>query len=236
MPRTHYSKRIGEANAICDVCGFKFKTHQLKLRWDGLWTCQADWESRHPQDFLRAHKESNNLPIVKPRPPDVFVPLNFTAVPNEYLLADDFVSTVATMFRDTADVVVFDETIVPISIKKQAPQDTLTFTETTPTSVGIVRLVNDLTLISDSVQSISTMFRSVGDSILNSESVTVSKVAKQQPADTILFSESLQLIFNDKMDTVDGMIFTEDVAAQQATIRAYGYAVNTSPVNKTIIG
>lgn len=55
-------------NALCDSCGFKKKSTDLKLRWDGLMVC-ADtcWEPRHPQDFLRARKEtSNRLPWTRP--------------------------------------------------------------------------------------------------------------------------------------------------------------------------
>ena len=62
----------GSANAICDVCGEKFKLSQLQKRWDGLWVCSKDFEERHPQDFLRARKESLYLPITKPRPADEF--------------------------------------------------------------------------------------------------------------------------------------------------------------------
>ena len=55
-------------NALCDSCGFKKKSDELRLRWDGLMVC-ADtcWEPRHPQDFLRAIKEtSNKLPWSRP--------------------------------------------------------------------------------------------------------------------------------------------------------------------------
>lgn len=55
-------------NALCDSCGFKKKSGELRLRWDGLMVC-ADtcWEPRHPQDFLRAIKEtSNKLPWTRP--------------------------------------------------------------------------------------------------------------------------------------------------------------------------
>lgn len=63
----------GSANAICDVCGEKFKLSQLMKRWDGLWVCSQDYEERHPQDFLRARKETLHLPITKPRPADTLV-------------------------------------------------------------------------------------------------------------------------------------------------------------------
>lgn len=63
----------GSANAICDVCGEKFKLSQLMKRWDGLWVCSQDYEERHPQDFLRARKETLHLPVTKPRPADEYV-------------------------------------------------------------------------------------------------------------------------------------------------------------------
>ena len=54
-------------NALCDSCGFKFKSSDLKLRWDGLMVDDACWEPRQPQDFLRAVKEtSNTLPWTRP--------------------------------------------------------------------------------------------------------------------------------------------------------------------------
>lgn len=71
--RLHYKQN--SANAICDVCGFKFKLNQLRKRWDGLWVCSDDWEMRHPMDFIRAKKETQDLPITRPRPNDVFVPV-----------------------------------------------------------------------------------------------------------------------------------------------------------------
>lgn len=43
----------GDWNALCDVCGFKYKSSELKLRWDGLMVCNKDWELRHPQDLIR---------------------------------------------------------------------------------------------------------------------------------------------------------------------------------------
>lgn len=71
-------------NAICDSCGFKFKSDQLKKRWDGLMVDEACWEPRQPQDFLRAVREtSNTLPWTRPDvTPLVAVPIaNFTATP-----------------------------------------------------------------------------------------------------------------------------------------------------------
>lgn len=66
IKRTHYVP--GDWNAICDVCGFKFKASQLMKRWDGLMVCREDFETRHPQDFMRPIKENIAVPWTRPRP------------------------------------------------------------------------------------------------------------------------------------------------------------------------
>jgi len=65
--------RPGDWNLICDVCGFKIKASKSKKRWDGLVVCHADWEVRHPMDFLKSRSDKIVVPFSRPRPPDVFV-------------------------------------------------------------------------------------------------------------------------------------------------------------------
>lgn len=43
----------GDHNAICDVCGRKFKSSELRTRWDGALVCARDFEYRHPQQRVR---------------------------------------------------------------------------------------------------------------------------------------------------------------------------------------
>jgi len=69
--------RHGQWNAICDRCGFKFKSNQLKKEWNGLRTCHGAgtnncWEPRHPQDFKRGKPDRQAPPWTKPEPVDVF--------------------------------------------------------------------------------------------------------------------------------------------------------------------
>jgi|SRR5882672_4342785 len=60
--------KLGRWNVICDVCGLKKKSDEIRQRWDGLYVCQEDWEMRHPMDFLRAFPESSNiLPFSRPQ-------------------------------------------------------------------------------------------------------------------------------------------------------------------------
>lgn len=64
MPtRTHDQNTLlhGSWNAICDVCGFKYKAVDLKKRWDGLYVCKEDWEPRHPSDFFKGTAEDTGV-------------------------------------------------------------------------------------------------------------------------------------------------------------------------------
>jgi hypothetical protein len=64
---------LGDHNALCDVCGFKFKASELKRRWDGYMVCDADYEQRHPQDLIRLRPERTAVPWSRPYPTDQFV-------------------------------------------------------------------------------------------------------------------------------------------------------------------
>ena len=56
----------GVYNALCDVCGFKFKNYQLKKRWDGYMVCKDDWEPRHILDFYKVRNDEHPLPWTRP--------------------------------------------------------------------------------------------------------------------------------------------------------------------------
>jgi len=64
---------LGQWNALCDVCGFEFKSSELKKDWRGLMVCSQDYEQRHPQDFIRVRPERVTPSWVRPNPPDAFI-------------------------------------------------------------------------------------------------------------------------------------------------------------------
>lgn len=77
MSKSHAHK--GDWNAICDVCGFKFKASRLKERWDGLMVCKEDFEVRHSSDYYRAPiGEESKVPWTRPSPADSLVDVTFT--------------------------------------------------------------------------------------------------------------------------------------------------------------
>lgn len=70
----------GDWNAICDVCGFKFKASQLRERWDGLMVCEKDWETRHPQDLIRPLPDEQKLPWTRPEPADTYISVTYNSL------------------------------------------------------------------------------------------------------------------------------------------------------------
>lgn len=66
MPNYQKYYISGDFKAQCDVCGQKFKAHELRLRWDGYMVCKNDFELRHPQDLLRTVPYTNAVPWTRP--------------------------------------------------------------------------------------------------------------------------------------------------------------------------
>lgn len=58
--------KSGDWNAVCDICGFRFKASKLKKNWKGQYVCEADFELRHPQEFVRVRPEKISVPWARP--------------------------------------------------------------------------------------------------------------------------------------------------------------------------
>ena len=87
MKRTYY--KHGDWSAICDVCGFKFKASHMRKRWDGLMTCESDWEMRNPLDFIRPPMENVTVPWQRPEGSDTFITFRIKTMSGDNLLAMD---------------------------------------------------------------------------------------------------------------------------------------------------
>lgn len=61
--------------AICDRCGFEYKSYELRKEWQGLMTCHTCWEPRHPQDFVRSIPDKTAVPWTRPESTDRFISL-----------------------------------------------------------------------------------------------------------------------------------------------------------------
>lgn len=67
----HYQP--GDHLAVCDRCGFTLLASEMKKTWDGLLVCPADWEPRHPQDFVRGKDDKQSVTDPRPYPETVFI-------------------------------------------------------------------------------------------------------------------------------------------------------------------
>lgn len=63
----------GDFWRVCDRCGFYYRSSQTSRTWDGLYVCHADFETRHPQDFVRGRKDNQNVPNSRPESSPVFI-------------------------------------------------------------------------------------------------------------------------------------------------------------------
>jgi len=45
--------RAGGHWVVCDVCGMSIRANKAKRTWEGLVVCPTDYETRHPQEFVR---------------------------------------------------------------------------------------------------------------------------------------------------------------------------------------
>jgi len=82
---------LGDWNAICDRCGFKYKASQLRPEWTGLMVCSKCWEPRHPQDFLRGVPDSGSVPWTRP---DIISNTNTTDVSGGSIITDNIIDRV----------------------------------------------------------------------------------------------------------------------------------------------
>jgi hypothetical protein len=90
----------GDWNAICDVCGRQMKASALRQRWDGLKTCQDDWEPRQPQDFVRGVADYQAPPFTRPEQSDSFIPVTLIYDSNGNLPISLVISnTVSSVFK-----------------------------------------------------------------------------------------------------------------------------------------
>lgn len=63
----------GDFWRICERCGAKTRSSKTYRTWDGLYVCHDDFETRHPQDFVRGRKDLQNVPNPRPEPAHIFV-------------------------------------------------------------------------------------------------------------------------------------------------------------------
>lgn len=82
--KASYNK--GDWKTACDVCGRLFKASALRQRWDGFMVCSDDWETRHPQDFVRGVADIQAPRWTRPESADRFI----ISAPTTVMVIDSF--------------------------------------------------------------------------------------------------------------------------------------------------
>lgn len=75
MGRADFLK-LGDYNVIDDRTGMKRKRSQCRKEWNNLIVQKESWEPRHPQDFLRARPDNQQVPDPRPGGSDTFLGTN----------------------------------------------------------------------------------------------------------------------------------------------------------------
>lgn len=67
--RDRYVK--GTHNALCDLCGFKFKRNEMRLNWKHQLVCREDYEQKHPQLTILPRYDRQAVRDARPRQGEV---------------------------------------------------------------------------------------------------------------------------------------------------------------------
>src|SRR3990167_4541063 len=152
--------------AICDVCALRHYNTDLRKDWRGLMVCQQDFESRHPQDFLRVRADNPAVPWTRPESLDsfrhsegyrdtVYIQDNSTANTQNYIdptyfledyMASDFL-IVVTFNRTFTDLTALTDSYTALLDK--GVSDTTTLSDNVTTLLELIRTFADTTTTSD---------------------------------------------------------------------------------------
>lgn len=78
--------RLGDHNSLCDRCQKKFFASDLREEWTGWMVCNSCYEPRHPQDFLKGHRDDPQVAWTRP---DSNVNTDVTTVDGKNLVSDN---------------------------------------------------------------------------------------------------------------------------------------------------
>ena len=95
MSKNYYIS--GEFNLTCDRCSKKIKAHQAKHEWTGFIVCGDCYETRHPQDFVKAQTDKITVPFTRPIPTEIFIVIPYNLYWDSqystlnYIIGDDLI-------------------------------------------------------------------------------------------------------------------------------------------------
>lgn len=94
-PRHRDGYRRGGFYRIDDRTGFQVRATDTRKEWDGTIVASEDFETRQPQDLVRARRDRMAVPDARPEPPSTvdgpFILINAGENGNEILIEDGMI-------------------------------------------------------------------------------------------------------------------------------------------------
>lgn len=80
---------------VCEICGFDYRTDDMKTTWDGKNVCAKDWESRHPQEIIRTKADTTApVGIATGEPEPTYVSVTYMDTDADSIPSSSFNATV----------------------------------------------------------------------------------------------------------------------------------------------
>lgn len=142
----------GDFWRICDRCGFRYRSSQTFRTWDGLFVCREDFETRHPQDFVRGRKDLQNVPNARPEPLDTVIGPLLTKVSVAALTGATTLnvdSSTRFLAADHIGVMLDSGNVEPHIIQSIPSATSILITTSLGGSVGVGNVVINYSAVSD---------------------------------------------------------------------------------------
>lgn len=141
----------GDFWRICDRCGAKTRASMTFRTWDGLYVCRDDWETRHPQDFVRGRRDDQNVPNPRPEPSDTIIGPLTTALSVAAAAADTTLSVVSStgfVAGNSIGIICDDGSVRARTVNSVPDSATITITAALRAAASIGNIVIDYSVVS----------------------------------------------------------------------------------------
>lgn len=142
----------GDFWRICDRCGAKTRSSQTYRTWDGLYVCHDDFETRHPQDFVRGRKDLQNVPNPRPETVDNIIgPLTTTLSVAATVTATTLTVASSTRFEatDRIGIICDNGSTVARTVNTVPTSTSITITASLGAAAAIGNLVINYSAVSE---------------------------------------------------------------------------------------
>jgi hypothetical protein len=142
----------GDFWRICDRCGFRKRASATFRTWDGLYVCEEDFETRHPQDFVRGRMDRQNVPDPRPAPVDTVIgPLTttVTAIAAAGSVTFSVASSVRFLAADHIGIMLDGGDLHRVIIQSIPGATSITVTSAIPGAISIGAVVINYSAVSE---------------------------------------------------------------------------------------